>query len=303
MIKVIVFSLDRAMQLSALIESIVKFDKQHLLNVSVVYSYSSADYEKAYELLRGRYPEISWERETRLNKPVFDFSFNFFDLRNWFWWLKYPYLRKKKSNFKQIVLDILEKAEQKAVTFLTDDSFFFKNITISENYLQKIECNPKETSFSLRHGGNVTGGIYTTESAGIYWNVYENDYTTDWGYPFSVDGHVYGKDAVGPILKHVIFNNPNTLEPNVAFYAKQRKLFSNLYASKESCLVGFELNRVQKIINNHSLDISPNKLNDYFLDGYMLHIDFDQGNDFQFRPAIKSINVVKGEEKIVLYSY
>jgi hypothetical protein len=91
------------------------------------------------------------------------------------------------------------------------------------------------------------------------------------------------------------------LEANVAFYSSRRKLFSTVYAASENCLVGFELNRVQQIVNNHNLNIDPEKLNSYFLDGYQLNIDFQQAGDFQFRPAIQSIDIIKGDVKTALY--
>jgi len=302
MIQIVIFSFNRAMQLASLLESIFQHDNTCLLDIAVVYAYSSTLHEEGYELLKKKYPAIAWKKETLTSRPEYNFEFNFFNLRNWFWWFKYSGLRKKKSDFKRVLLRIIEKTKHNFLMFLTDDSLFYRNIHIPQDCIQKILDTSGKTSFSLRHGANLEGGVYSIEKDVIQWNMYDNDKNTDWGYPFSVDGHIYLKNAIAPILEKTIYNNPNTLESNLCFYILKNRLFPYGIANKESCLVGFELNRVQNVFQNNHLNISTDQLNEYFMNNYSLSIDFIFERNFHFHPQIKSVCVVKGNEKITLLS-
>ena len=179
--------------------------------------------------------------------------------------------------------------------FLTDDSLVYRDIEIPDVHDEKAV-------FSLRHGMHLAGGKYKKTGTGMEWNVYENDEATDWGYPFSVDGHIYNKAALLKIIRKIIFNNPNTMEGNIACYCKEKHLFPHVKANKNSCLLGFELNRVQSVADNHHLGISQEQLNRYFLDDYQLQIQFNTSQIQYFRPEIEYISVQKKEEQIKIYS-
>ncbi len=302
MIQTIIFSYDRAMQLSLLLESIHKYDTGNRLEVSVLYNYSSPDYGKAYDLLAGRYPSVRWIKEENYTTARTNCDFSFFYWHNVYWWLKNKKLRKNKTGFKKEIVREIDRSSAEYLMFLTDDSLFVRDITVPKEVLDQIREHPRDCSFSFRLGKNLTGGKITREEAqSIRWNVYENDPATDWGCPFSVDGHVYSKSVLSTIIKAIVFNNPNTMEPNMGCYIRERQLFSTIQAPLENALCGFELNRVQQIISNHHLGISAAGLNDYFLKGYTLAISFDDRNPCHFRPEIQAVSVLKEEESICLY--
>jgi glycosyltransferase involved in cell wall biosynthesis len=291
----IIFSFDRAMQLSILLESLVQYDVSRCLRVHVLFSCSSAEYKAGYERLIRQYPQFNWMEESVFSKSDRAIDFDLLYWRNLGRWMRRPHLRKHKSNFKQLILHTLNRSQNEAVLFLTDDSLFYRNISLPK-------LPDKQTVFSLRHGANLDGGNYHTTSAGIEWDIYENNEDTDWGYPFSIDGHVYNRETLAEIFQKIIFNSPNTLEGHIAHYCKQKHLFAHAIAHRESCLVGFELNRVQSIFPNHHLGISQEQLNRYFLDGYRLTIDFDASQVDSFRPAIRSVGVEKDNEVLTIYS-
>ena len=293
-IDTVIFSLNRAMQLEVLLKSIEKHDIGKSLNVSILYSFSTHGYQKAYAKLKNKYPQFNWLEETIYKPPKLNVDFDLFYWHNLYWWLKYKYLRKNKSNFKQKLIEILTENDGEFAMFLTDDSLFYRNIEIPDLQPNSV--------FGLRHGTHLVGGKYNTTETGIEWNIYENDKTTDWGYPFSVDGHIYSKEALLKITGKIIFNNPNAMEGNIACYLQEKQLFSQIKANQHSCLLGFELNRVQSVAENHHLGISQEKLNYYFLDGYHLQIQFNRAQIQYFRPEIEEINVWKKEEKIKIYS-
>jgi hypothetical protein len=291
-INTIVFSFDRAMQLSLLLESIVRHDIHQQLNVHILFCCSAPDYRQAYAKLQNQYPQFYWLEETTYARSVFHFDWDGFYWHNYYWWVKYGNMRKSRSNFKQALVNILTGSTDNFVMFLTDDSLFYRNIEIPGNFAAD--------SFSLRHGAHLSGGKYRQEGNFIRWNVYENDSSTEWGYPFSVDGHVYPKDKLLKIIRKILFNNPNTMEGNIACHVKEKRLFAQLAAGRESCLVGFELNRVQTVANNNHLGISQQLLNRHFLAGYTIKIDFDGENVTRFRPEIRRITVQRDNEQITI---
>ena len=300
MISVIIFSFDRAMQLALLLESICRHDINRLLTINILYSYSTESYQEGYTKLQSQYPQFNWVEEVIYNQQQRNRDFDFFYYHNIYWWLKNKNLRKEKSNFKSAILQILLQSKNEFAMFLTDDSLFYREIQIPQIQLQKLREFPLVYSFSLRHGAHQDGGLYNESSDSIQWDVYQNDFLTDWGYPFSIDGHIYEKNAVRLIIERILFNNPNTMEGNIACFVKEKKYFSQIIAMKDSCLVGFELNQVQTVIKNHHLNISQEKLNQYFLDGYSIRIEFNKTNVKYFRPEIMRLSVHKGDNEIIL---
>jgi hypothetical protein len=135
----------------------------------------------------------------------------------------------------------------------------------------------------------------------IEWKRDDDHLHPEWSYPFSVDGHIYDIEVLIKILKKVIFKNPNTLEGNVACYVNEKKLFNNQIANIESCLLGFELNRVQSISANNNLNISSISLNKLFLSGYKLQLKYLLEKPHSFRPEIQSVTAIKNNDSILLY--
>jgi hypothetical protein len=301
MITVVIFSFDRAIQLSCLLESIKIQDVKKTLAVHVIYATSSDEFSVGYKLLQDNYPEVSWLRETKALRDL-NKSFKYSYWHNWYWWFKSSKIRFVKTNFKELVLKVVSDCDNKYFMFLTDDSIFYRRINIDKESLSLLEKDSLDFSYSLRHGSNLVGGNFSEEGRTINWNVYKNDRQTDWGFPFSVDGHIYHKGVMQSVLDAVAFVNPNTLEGNVACYVSERKMFANVIANNDSCLVGFELNCVQTTVQNNNMEISKYKLNDYFLNGYTLKIAYDLFDVVRFRPKISGVYVNKEESSICLFS-
>jgi len=293
-IETIIFSRDRAMQLNLLLDSIVQFDTKKLLDINILYFTSSSLFKQGYEKLKLLYPKYKWYENTAYSIPNYTLNFNLLYWHNYYSWLKYKHLRNNKTNFKDLLVDILSKSPLSSVMFLTDDSFFYRNIEMPN-------VNDRISSISLRHGAQLTGGKYETFEDHIEWDVYQNDFFTDWGYPFSIDGHIYDRNIILKIARKLIFNNPNSFEGNVVGYVKSHHLFPSIAAMKTSCLVGTELNRVQTIVDNNHKNISQELMNNYFLDGYTLKILFDKDNPSYFRPDIQVVSVEKENNRQILY--
>ena len=63
MINSIVFSKDRAAQLDLLLKSIEKNGKD-VFQIKVIYASSEISFEKGYEKLIDKYPEVKWMKES-----------------------------------------------------------------------------------------------------------------------------------------------------------------------------------------------------------------------------------------------
>jgi hypothetical protein len=300
MITTIIFSYNRALQLDELIKSILKYDIDKQLDLHVLFLYTDSNFYNGYLKIKKQYNKIEWHNEIR-HESIFMLPFLPPYWHNYFWWFKYKHNRWIETDFRDKLHLILSGSDNKTVMFLTDDSLFYKDIKINQKIIDKIILNPESISYSLRHGENILNGKFKTLGNCINWTPFYNHENTEWEYPFSVDGHIYNKAFIHKILKKVFYKNPNTLEANVACYAREKNLFSEMYANNCSCLVGFEINRVQQIVKNKSLNIDEKLLNSYFINNYKLHIDFDMDKVNNFRPPIKSISLVKEDESVKLF--
>lgn len=283
MVQTIIFSLDRAIQLELLLKSIVDHDREQFLDVAILFSYTSASHEESYQVLMDRYPQFQWVAEERFHRKKIGPLANTY-WHNYYWWLRYKYSRNVSSNFRKQLIGTMRSNKKDMVMFLTDDSMFYRDIKVPFYPIEQIRKKPKNCSFSLRHGTNIAGGNFGTAGELLYWSRFDEHEHPEWSFPFSVDGHIYSKKFLLEVFSKVWFKNPNTLEGNIACYVRERELLQSLFANTESCLVGFELNRVQNISNNNNLNISNQYLNYLFNKGYRMKISFDgQANRF-FRP-------------------
>ena len=300
MINTIIFSFDRAMQLELLLDSIYQYDEKNILDLNIIYSTKSIEFNLGYDKLINKYPALNWIKEAKLKKQ-FVFPILPFYWHNYYWWLKYKHNRWNESNFKNKILEKISNSTNEFVMFLTDDSLFFQKIFIEPEILQSIKRNPYNTSFSLRHGSNIYGGKFIKETKIIKWKRTDKHEHPEWSYPFSIDGHIYDTEVLKKILKKVIFKNPNTLEGNVACYVREKKIFNCQIANMQSCLLGFELNRVQSISPNNNLDIDNDTLNKLYLSDYKLEINYNLSGQHFFRPEIQSVSAKKNNESVQIY--
>ena len=300
MITTIIFSFDRAIQLELLLASIEKHDTNKLFDLHIIYATSNADFELGYTHLKDKFPGVIWHNEQKFRKK---FLLPFFPLywHNYYWWFKYKNFRRKSSDFRDKLINIVESSKNEFLMFLTDDSIFVGNINVTHDILSPLNEKPNEDCFSLRHGINISGGTYSKHQNLIYWTSNDKHDHPEWSYPFSVDGHIYNLRAINLIIKTVIFNNPNTLEGNVACYVQEHKIFNHLIALEQSCLLGFELNRVQAIVENNNLNIDNKMLNKLYLEGYHLSLNYLLPNPHFFRPVIQSVIAKKEHKSIILY--
>lgn len=294
MIKIIVFSYNRAMQLQALLESIQQFWKVYSYSVDVIYNTSNQEFEKGYDILKNLY-DAQWLKESTLNRKGYGYT-GFRSIYNLRKRLKYPNLRKQKTNFRELVLKLLDDSHYDYVMFLTDDSIFIRNVEIPD--LGFIHENPEQTSLSLRLGGEIIPqpNNLIKKDGLLQWNYHVHQQLKNWGYPFSVDAHIYSRLFIKILLSRIIFNNPSTLEDMVCNYVKSHKFLSDGYSLDHSCILSFPMNMVQSVANNESQNLSVEMLNQRFIDGWKLQYVFPK-NYSTFQQYPEAVLLSRDEEK------
>lgn len=305
MLTAIVFSLNRAMQLEALLKSIseclLKLNPD--VKVKVLFGATSEEYSKAYQILQERFAgkSIQFVEKHRgqytLDKKLL------LRPRNLYRYLKYPYMRdhKKLFNFKELLEEIVATADSELVTFLTDDSLFYRSSSLSRDLVGLINEQPAQRSFSLRHGLNIQNppvGLKVNERY-CSWQMFQAECDAFWSYAFSIDGHLYSRSFVTDLIREILFVNPNSFEGFLWHSARTQKLFGEAYCFKESVLLSFPINMVQTTVQNESLGIDSAMLNDRFLQGYHLHYVHDtQPKQFQQVPI--GLKLIKDDHVINL---
>ena len=166
MLDIMIFSRNRSLQLYALLESIDAYFNSDDVKVSILYRYDSNHMDSLQEVI-SRFQDHNFISETSFENDVKTF-------------LRDP---------------------GEYVAFLTDDIIFKDNVDVNQ-ITSILGSNPQLLTFSLRMGLHIhecwsvncdqpfpPGQVYAPNM--FVWNWREGAY--DWGYPFSVDGHVFRK--------------------------------------------------------------------------------------------------------------
>ncbi len=287
MVSIIVFSFNRAMQLDALIHSIIEYWDVTKIKIVVIYNTTNDFYEQGYKLLQENIKEkkyIHLLKETEYKREYnFKELLSLFNLKHY---IKYSYVRSPKSNFRELLATCIKECSEHII-FLTDDSVFIDNVIVSDEILNEIDQRPFQSSFSLRLGkemNNPPKNIDIDDSY-IKWNYYLQPKLHNWGYQFSVDGHIYSKKIILELFENIVFSNPSSLEMFCCEYVRLKKWLKNGISFVEPKLLSFPLNMVQNIQKNESSGVEPEILNYKYLEGNVLKYEFSvKINTFQQYP-------------------
>lgn len=250
----LIFSKNRAMQLDALLNSL-----QHHLNsaeigrIGILYK-SDQRHLESYHILMRSWPDLIWIKEL---------------------------------DFRSQVLEFLEACPSEYASFLVDDLIFYRSPE-SSIFPEEDLC------FSLRLGKNC---FYSHPANAWYrhpdfiqfdpilrWDWRFGEY--DFGYPFSLDGHIFRKKIIKELCQSISFKNPNSLENSLTYNRDPgfHQISSIVRSFTQSCVVGIPVNRVnEEIENRFGVDhrISEEELLEMFLQGKRIDpakMDFSQIN-------------------------
>ena len=242
----VVFSMDRAMQLHALLGSYV--DNVHnRAKLSILYRATTEAHEIAYQEVFDEYQSVI---ETIIKQDI-------------------------RQSFRPHLNNILQSSSAEYLFFLVDDDLFiekfdlvnFANLTtfysvpsmrmglnLSKSYVvQKVQPLPAIVPFV---SGNT---IADSKDELTCWRWCNGE--LDWGYPLSVDGHLFLRKEIMAFAANTEFDSPNTFEGNMQQHLPQ---FSNRFGIgyEKSRMVNIPYNRVQNDVEN----IHANVHQDYMLE-------------------------------------
>ena len=241
-----IFSRNRALQLYALLESMDMYFDMSLVNVNILCRYDVHHVDSLNDVMNA-FP-----------------NHNFID----------------EVNFEADVKEFLASPKD-YVAFLTDDIIFKDNVNL-QNIGIVLGSNDQILAFSLRMGLHIhecwsvnkeqpfpPGQIVPPNM--FVWNWREGAY--DWGYPFSVDGHVFRKSSFAHMVSGLSFNNPNTFEDAIQVLMNIPDMQQGMVCHTLSSLVNLPINRVQDTHQNRcGLEDSDFLLNEYWVKGKKIDV-------------------------------
>lgn len=245
----IILSKDRAAQCQLIIESIL-LNLDWFDNISVVYTTSNDEYERGYEICKNKFPSITFI---------------------------------KQDNYKDDIMSLVNESYN-YTTFFTDDDIVYQNRNGDKSDVLDILESDNIGCFSLRLGLNTTiqdpynniPTICPKELFGfedmIFWDWKSVPNYMNFGYPCSVDGHIFRTGQLKEILLQCNFNNPNQQE--IAMNNLRNCVPSMMASFKHSCVVNTPINRVQETCSNRNgetfgknvKDINDNYVSGNYLD-------------------------------------
>jgi hypothetical protein len=237
MINITIFSKDRACQLDALLRSYYKWTNAP--DPSVIYTFSTEYFGEGYDKLIRRFPDVKWILQ---------------------------------GDFKIDTLQSIDVHKLYTV-FFVDDIIFKSNFDVDE--VQILE-NPDVCCLSLRLS-SVINYCYSMNIPSPPPQL-DFDYTWnwrgkpgDWGYPMSVDGHIFNTRDILPLLVNLNYRNPNTLEAGIAGSPLPKPKMACL---NEHVIYNIPQNLVQTEWHNRNLNgLSASILNEKYLEGEEIDID------------------------------
>ena len=227
MINLFIPSKNRASQLRFLLESISENMPSFFNEIKILYKHTNEDFKKGYEKLKEEkiLPNIIWQEET---------------------------------NFVQDFLKCLESCEADFICGMVDDCVVYKRVSASNKIVEALLGDDEVFCFSFRLGLNTEIQNYLTRkndrltkyqenSIGVKWDYSFYNSLSGYGYPISLDGHIYRSSELLELSKRLEFNSLREWEGNMVYSCKIDETTKKHMASfKQSILFSIPCNCVQK---------------------------------------------------------
>jgi hypothetical protein len=250
MANILIFSCNRASQLELFIRSMKFFFKEFSTEkINILYTYSNDNYKLGYDKL------ISIHNDKNIN-----------------------YI--KETNFKKDLLNNLNKTTR-YTTFFVDDNVFKEEFSFNDKEYKYFDNNKNEIlCLSLRLHPNLTY-CYPARINQIKPNILNSSFNVidyikeirngDFGYPFSLDGHIFLTRDILEYLERLDYNNPNSLESQLAINGRSKKTKMIFY--DKSRIFNIPINKVQTFNNNIFGNVSAEYLNEKFLNNEFISLE------------------------------
>jgi hypothetical protein len=245
-VNIIIFSKDRAAQLDLFLRSF----QSHVKNatnyqIKILYTFSNKEFEKGYNLLISKY-------------------------------INFNILFKLENDFKKDLIEIVYLL--KHTVFFVDDNIFIRDFNFYDNQQDIFESDNNILCRSLRLNyyldycysiRSIIKSIPKFDKNGVF---YWKNMSSDYGYPMSLDGHIFRTKEILPLLESLEYKNPNSLEGQLTLHPINLPKMICYFDSK---IINNPINRVQTNNFNHCGSISAITLNERFLNGKILDLKYD----------------------------
>ena len=245
MIDAIIFSKNRACQLHLLLESIERFT--NLFNNLFIIFYSDLEFEKGYNKIKEYSSKYNWIQQ---------------------------------EDFKWNVLATVKKCSD-YICFFVDDNFIHRSL-LGSSCVDFVFSHYDIFTLSLRLGKNtiiqnwqtmqktpMPSSIKSVADGDIFvWDWTKMPPHTNFGYPFSVDGHIYRKDMLLEKLTYD-FDTPNAFEGRFPIQGISNKMA----CFGHSIIVNNPINLVGSSENWTCNQVSLEELEKKYLEGYTIDLD------------------------------
>ncbi len=253
-ISAIIFSKDRACQLSLLLDSIKKNASGIYDDFYIIVKTSSEEFVSAYSKLF----------LTHSGLPLHFIS---------------------EHNFKENVKEAINNCHN-LVGFFTDDDIIYRKFPVKQEKIIGVFNEELVGTLSLRLGLNTKFQCpYSKTPMAFPAQLLENDeflmynslsgpFTGNFFYRFSVDGNIYRKSDLLKLVDKFDFDTPNSFEGAAQHYLQDLPVISSCF--RDSILVNTPINRVQESFQNafgKMFGKSQQSLNELYLSGYHIRLD------------------------------
>jgi GT2 family glycosyltransferase len=217
-IRLVAFSKDRPAQLDLLLRSIERFVPSGA-QTAVVYTASEELHDRGYAVVRDAHPWAQWVDE------------------------------REAGGFRAATLGLVAEAGER-IGFLVDDIVFTHPLDVDAAPLAALDADPEVLCCSLRLDPGKTycyaldRPMTPPPATTWHWMGMEGD----WGYPMSLDGHIFRTAQIAPLLERLTYRNPNELEAALAE--------APLALPKVTC---FGVARIVNVPDNRVQDTAPNR--------------------------------------------
>lgn len=240
-IKTLIFSKDRAMQLDAVLRSFfLHCQDASLTEMAVLYKPSDARHEQQYRILAECYPQVRFHPEDNFRQDVLRLLSPYRGARQVLLLglgrltalnIKFsPFLERLRERtigrVRRWIIrgKLFGRVPDEYILFLVDDNIFVRDFSLTDT-TASLKAIPGALGFSLRLGRN-TIYCYTRNvkqkvpdfievDSGILqyrWTGAEYDF----GYPLDVSCSIYPNRIIVPFLATLRFYHPNSLEGKMA---------------------------------------------------------------------------------------
>ncbi len=261
MIKAIIFSKDRPAQLDLFLQSYYKNGNGLFEYVYVLYHASTPEFAKGYAKLETDSP----------------------------YWIRF----RRETKFDVHTLELMRQHEEGFVytCFFTDDNIIYKPIPHDAGWFHNFFENRKTLAcFSFRLGSNTKiqcqyekslttfPSDYVLEEGCLIWNWGNLPIHTNFGYPLSVDGHIFRTKTILDVANKTVNENkivnPNALEGIWHRYVDM--IEPQMACFPHSVVINSPNNRVQEVCKNKAGVIfgeSAKEMNEKFLSGQRIDLE------------------------------